>query len=92
MDDPDGPSVLGSNGVPYVISNFEYDGQVPVNAFVATEDYLTGNFGQQRLPPQPRSQWSLMTTSARPRPVTVTIDDARSVCVLGEISSVGRLS
>ena len=52
---PDGPSVLGSNGVPYVISNFEYDGQVPVDAFVATDDYLTGNFGQQRLPqPQPR--------------------------------------
>ena len=25
----DGPSVLGSNGVPYVIGNFEYDGQVP---------------------------------------------------------------
>jgi hypothetical protein len=41
--------------VPYVISNFEYDGQVPVDAFVATDDYLTGNFGQQRLPqPQPR--------------------------------------
>jgi hypothetical protein len=52
---PDGPSVLGSNAVPYVISNFEYEGQVPVDAFVATDDYLTGNFGQQRLPqPQPR--------------------------------------
>lgn len=48
-------SVLGSNAVPYVISNFEYEGQVPVDAFVATDDYLTGNFGQQRLPqPQPR--------------------------------------
>jgi hypothetical protein len=28
--------------VPYVISDFEYDGQVPVDAFVATDDYLTG--------------------------------------------------
>ena len=40
--------------MPYVISNFEYDGQVP-SMVVATDDYLTGNFGQQRLPqPQPR--------------------------------------
>jgi hypothetical protein len=31
--------------VPYVISNFEYDGQVLVDAFVATDDYLAGNFG-----------------------------------------------
>ena len=51
----DGPSVLRSNGGAYVISNFEYDGQVPVDAFVATDDYSTGNFGQQRLAqPQPR--------------------------------------
>lgn len=49
MDGPTAPRV------PYVISKFEYDGQVPVDAFVATDDYLTGNFGQQRLPqPQPR--------------------------------------
>ena len=47
--------LMGSNGVPYVFSNFEYDGQVPVDAFVATDDCLTENFGQQRLPqPQPR--------------------------------------
>jgi hypothetical protein len=45
---------LFSTGVVLLISNFEYDGQVP-SMVLATDDYLTGNFGQQRLPqPQPR--------------------------------------
>jgi murein DD-endopeptidase MepM/ murein hydrolase activator NlpD len=52
----DGPSVLGSHGVPYVISGFDYAGQVPLDIFEAADDYLTGTFGQQRLPtPQPRT-------------------------------------
>jgi hypothetical protein len=53
---------MGSNGVPYVISNFEYDGQVPVDAFVA-DDYLTGNFGQQRLPQPSRALTSCRSAS-----------------------------
>jgi murein DD-endopeptidase MepM/ murein hydrolase activator NlpD len=51
----DGPSVLGSHGLPYVIRGFEYDGQVPPGVLEATDDFLTGNFGTQRLTtPQPR--------------------------------------
>ena len=30
-----GPSVLGSDGVPYVIDTFDYDGQVPVEDILA---------------------------------------------------------
>lgn len=51
----DGPSVLGSDGLPYVINSFEYDGQVPTELLAETDDYLTGNFGEGRLAkPQPR--------------------------------------
>jgi hypothetical protein len=58
----DGPSVLGSNGLPYVITAFDYAGQVPAEPFIlpesagGTDDYLTGKFGSQRLaPPQTRT-------------------------------------
>ncbi len=52
----DGPSVLASNGVPYVINKFEYDGQVLPQAIAGADDFLTGKFGQQRLTePLPRA-------------------------------------
>jgi murein DD-endopeptidase MepM/ murein hydrolase activator NlpD len=52
----DGPSVLGSHGVPFVISSFDYAGQVPMELIEAADDYLTGTFGEHRLPtPQPRT-------------------------------------
>jgi biotin carboxyl carrier protein len=51
-----GPSVLGSDGVPYVLDGFTYEGQVPAQAFLDADDYLSGNFLQGRLPtPQPRT-------------------------------------
>ena len=50
-----GPSVLGSDGVPYELDTFDYVGQVPVEQFMAMGDYMEGNF----LPAQP--------TTAEPR-------------------------
>jgi murein DD-endopeptidase MepM/ murein hydrolase activator NlpD len=43
-----GPSVLGSNGVPYVIDSFNLAGQIDTAAFEAAPD-LTGNWGKGRL-------------------------------------------
>jgi murein DD-endopeptidase MepM/ murein hydrolase activator NlpD len=40
-----GPSVLGSNGVPYVIDTFNLAGQLDIAAFDAAPD-LTGNWGK----------------------------------------------
>lgn len=52
----DGPSVLGSNGLPYVIDGFDYDGQVAPQAFFDTDDYLSGTFNQGLLgDPEPRT-------------------------------------
>lgn len=51
-----GPSVLGSDGVPYVIDGFSYTGQVPTQAVLASDDKLSGQFLQGRLPQaQPRT-------------------------------------
>lgn len=51
-----GPSVLGSDGLPYVIDRFAYDGQVAPRAILDADDYLTGQFLQGRLPnPEPRT-------------------------------------
>jgi hypothetical protein len=51
-----GPSVLGSDGLPYVIDRFDYDGQVSPQAIVDADDNLTGQFFQGRLPnPEPRT-------------------------------------
>jgi hypothetical protein len=45
-----GPSVLGSSGIPYVIDAFEYQGQISAQQLADADDYLTGNFfGQGRL-------------------------------------------
>jgi murein DD-endopeptidase MepM/ murein hydrolase activator NlpD len=53
----DGPSVLGSNGLPYVIDRFEYAGQVAVSAFLETDDFLSGAFNEDRLAkPEPRAK------------------------------------
>src|SRR5438477_785572 len=43
-----GPSVLGSNGVPYVIDTFNPAGQIDIAAFDAAPD-LTGNWGKGSL-------------------------------------------
>jgi hypothetical protein len=43
-----GPSVLGSDGVPYVIESFNLAGQIDIAAFEAAPD-LTGNWGKGRL-------------------------------------------
>ena len=52
----DGPSVLGSDGLPYVIDRFSYDGQVAPQALIDTDDYLSGQFLQGRLAtPEPRT-------------------------------------
>jgi hypothetical protein len=52
----DGPSVLGSDAVPYVLDAFAYAGQIAPQALVDTDDNLTGQFFQGRLPQsQPRT-------------------------------------
>ena len=52
-----GPSVLGSDGLPYVIDRFSYDGQVAPQAILDADDYLTGQFLQGRLStPEPRTE------------------------------------
>ena len=52
----DGPSVLGSDGLPYVIDRFSYDGQVAPQALLDADDFLSGQFLQGRLPtPEPRT-------------------------------------
>ena len=51
----DGPSAIGSDGVPYVIDRFSYDGQVSVEAILEADDFLSGTFLDGQLPqPQPR--------------------------------------
>jgi hypothetical protein len=45
-----GPHVLGADGLPYVFDEFEYAGQVPVQAIMDADDYLTGTFLQDKLP------------------------------------------
>ena len=53
-----GPSVLGSDGIPYVLDTFSYDGQVPVDVLLATDDFLSGsNYLAGRLAsPEPRTE------------------------------------
>jgi Peptidase family M23 len=62
-----GPSVLGSSGIPYVLDAFEYQGQISAQQLANTDDYLTGNFfGPGRLPaPESRKDqlpmaWSIV--------------------------------
>jgi hypothetical protein len=44
-----GPSVLGSSGIPYVIDSFGYDGQIPAEKF-AKAPSLEGSWTQDKLP------------------------------------------
>ena len=49
--------VLGSDGVPYVIDTFSYDGQLDPNALLEADDFLSGVFNQGQLhAPQPREE------------------------------------
>lgn len=51
-----GPSVLGSDGVPYVIDQFILRGQIPLQAVADADLFLTGPFPQDVLsPPQDRT-------------------------------------
>jgi len=52
-----GPSVLGSSGIPYVLDSFGYQGQISAQQVADADYYLTGNFfGPGRLTtPQPRT-------------------------------------
>jgi hypothetical protein len=51
-----GPSVLGSDGLPYVIDSFAYDGQVDPQLLLHADDHLSGQFFTPTLPgPQPRT-------------------------------------
>lgn len=51
-----GPPILGSDALPYVIDRFDYGGQVSVDAVSATDDNFSGQFLDGRLPqPEPRT-------------------------------------
>jgi hypothetical protein len=39
-----GPSVLGSSGIPYVLDSFQYQGQISPQQLASADDYLTGDF------------------------------------------------
>lgn len=59
----DGPSVLGSNGVPFVIDDFEFDGTVDPELILDTDDYLSGTFNAGLLPePENRTDESPLLT------------------------------
>jgi hypothetical protein len=51
------PSVLGGDGVPYVLDTFDYDGQVSLDAILGTDNYLTGSdyLAGQLASPEPRT-------------------------------------
>ena len=73
----DGPSPVGSNGLPYVINNFDYIGQVSPRKIQHADDYLTGTFGQRFPSPQPRTNqlpfaWAIVDFPANSRPNRLT--------------------
>jgi len=45
----DGPSVLGSSGIPYVIDEFQYAGEIPAAKFAAGGDSMEGSWNQELL-------------------------------------------
>jgi hypothetical protein len=62
-----GPSVLGSSGIPYVLDSFEYQGQISAQQLANTDDYLTGSFfgpGRLAAPESRKNQlpmaWSIV--------------------------------
>jgi hypothetical protein len=50
----DGPSVLGSDGLPYVLDRFDYRGQVAPQTIADADDFLSGEFFSTPLPPAQR--------------------------------------
>ncbi|HET9601014.1 MAG TPA: M23 family metallopeptidase, partial [Acidimicrobiales bacterium] len=53
----DGPSLLEADGLPYVIDEFAYVGQVSPEAVLAADDFLSGTFLPTPLPSaQPRTE------------------------------------
>ena len=51
-----GPSALGSDGLPYEIDAFEYAGQVDLAEYRETDDNFSGTFSSGRLAtPEPRT-------------------------------------
>jgi hypothetical protein len=62
-----GPSVLASSGIPYVLDSFEYQGQISAQQLADADFYLTGSFfGPGRMAtPEPRKDqlpmaWSIV--------------------------------
>ncbi|MEZ5170680.1 MAG: M23 family metallopeptidase [Acidimicrobiia bacterium] len=45
----DGPSVLGSNGLPYVIDEFDFAGQVDPQTLIDSDDFLSGEYNTGQL-------------------------------------------
>jgi len=45
----DSPDFLTANALPYVLDNFVYRGQVPLEEILNADDYLSGTYFQQRL-------------------------------------------
>lgn len=67
-----GPSLLGADGLPYVIDRFTYEGQVPPQVLEAADDYLSGTFlpstplaGQARTAPNRRVHFAPARGGAR---------------------------
>lgn len=51
-----GPSLIGSDGIPYVIDGFDYAGSVPQQAVTDMDDYASGRFFADHLAkPEPRT-------------------------------------
>ncbi len=60
-----GPSVLGSDGFPYVLDAFDYAGQLSLDTLVAADDYMTGSnyLAGQLASPEPRTDELPMSLS-----------------------------
>ena len=46
----DGPSFLSADGLPYVIEGFTYEGQVDPELIIESDDFLSGQFLEGKLP------------------------------------------
>jgi murein DD-endopeptidase MepM/ murein hydrolase activator NlpD len=52
-----GPSALGDDGVPYVLEQFDYAGQVPLELIAGLAAYLSGElFAGRLVTPKPRTE------------------------------------
>ncbi len=45
----DGPNILTANGLPYVFDSYTYRGQLPLQQVLGADDFLSGNFFDERL-------------------------------------------